>query len=129
MRERNTKTVRLLLAVGLVVLLSGCIYGNPGYYGYGDYSGYDGYNDQYYGSAPVVDPAAAVLGPAIAGIEHLLIGPIVGSIMGGTLGYGYDQPYYHDRYYNDRYGYDSRYDDNYYRDDYNRYPYNPYYPR
>jgi hypothetical protein len=122
-RNKNKTMGRVLLTAAFALLLVGCVYGNPDYYGYGNYDGYYGYDDQYYGNAPVVDPGAVLLGPAIAGIEHLLIGPIVGSIMGGTMGYGYDQPYYHDRYYNDRY----RYDDRYYDDNYYRYPYG--YPR
>jgi hypothetical protein len=128
MGERKIRGVRVLLAAGLAVLLFGCMYGNP--YGYSASNGYGGYDDQYYGNGQYVDPAEAVLGPAVAGIEHLLIGPIVGSIMGGTMGYGYGQPYYHDRYYNDRYGSDRGYDDRYYNDRYyDDYNYDPYYPR
>lgn len=116
---------RALLVAGLAVALFGCVYGHPGYYGYGNdgyYDDYYGYNDRYYDDRPVFDP----LGPVIGGLEHLLIGPIVGSILGGTMGYGYE-PYYHDRYYDDDYydRHDRRYDDRYYDD----YYYDPYYPR
>ncbi len=136
MGERKNRWGRVLLMAGLAVLLFGCMYGNP--YGYGGYSGgygNDGYDD-YYGNGQYVDPAAVLLGPAIGAIEHLLIGPITGSLLGGTMGYGYGQPYYHDQYYgDDYYGNDRRYDeryndryyDDYYDDDYYRYgPYNPY---
>lgn len=120
MGERKNRWGRVLLMAGLTVLLFGCMYGNP--YGYGTYSGYGyddyyGYND-YYDDGRYVDPATLLLGPAIGAIEHLLIGPITGSLLGGTRGYGYGQPYYHDRYYDDRYGYDRRYDDRYYDDRY-----------
>jgi len=129
MGERKFRGARVLLMAGLVVLLFGCMYGNP--YGYGAYNGSGGYDDQYYGSQPYVDPAAILFGPAVGAIEHLLIGPIVGSMMGGTMGYGNGQPYYHDQYYNDGYyGNDRRYDDRYYNDQYyNDYGYYPYYPR
>ena len=124
MGERKNRRGRVLLMAGLAVLLFGCMYGSP----YGGYSGdYNnrGYDD-YYGNGQYVDPAAVLLGPAIGAIEHLLIGPITGSLLGGTMGYGYGQPYYHDQYYNDNYyGSDGRYDDRYYDD----YYYDPYYRR
>ncbi len=124
MGESKIRGGRVLLVAGLAVLLFGCMYGNP--YGYGTYNGYGGYDDQYYGDAPYVDPAAVLLGPAVGAIEHLLIGPITGSLLGGSMGYGYGQPYYHDQYYNeDYYGSDRRYDDRYYDD----YYYDPYYRR
>jgi hypothetical protein len=126
MGERKIRWGRVLLMAGLAVLLFGCMYGSP--YGNGSCNGYGGYDDQYYGNGQYVDPLTLLFGPAVGAVEHLLVGPIVGSVLGGSMGYGNGQPYYHDRYnnngYNDRY-YDDNYNGNYNDNNYRYGPYNP----